>query len=71
MGNKSVILRTNRHQQKKKKTPKSLKAAKYESIIGDVNISPPRYFPTSASSPLHFHRLSDALWKEWKKTQNL
>lgn len=32
-----------------------------------MNINPSRYFPTSTSFPLLFLRLSDALWKGWKK----
>lgn len=52
------------------KKKKSLRAAKYESVIWDMNISPSRYFPTSASFPLLFLRLSDALWKGWKNLRS-
>ena len=54
-------------QNEKSNTPESLKAAKYESVSWDTNINPSRYFPTSSSFPLLFLRLSDALWKGWKK----
>lgn len=63
---KQICYSQNRKRKRENK-PESLKAAKYESVIWDTNINPSRYFPTSSSFPLLFLRLSDALWKGWKK----